>query len=89
MMRSKGKSEKDKDRKESILRAFTDNLRSLSEVTHAAVDRYLSGIGGSAGNKKKRLGSKKSFLGSHFTLGTDLQRAFLAKGCLSRDRLTR
>ena len=55
VMRAKGKSEKDKDRKEAILRAFVGKLRSLSELTPAAVDRYLAGVVGSAGNKKKHL----------------------------------
>lgn len=55
VMRAKGKSEKDKDRKEAILRAFAGTLHSLSELTTLAVDRYLVGIGGSTGNKKKHL----------------------------------
>ncbi len=55
VMRGKGKSEKDKDRKEAILRAFVGKLRTLSDLTPTAVDRYLAEVGGSAGNKKKHL----------------------------------
>jgi integrase len=55
VMRAKGKSEKDKDRKEAVLRAFVGTLGPLSGLTHAAVDRYLAGVGGSVGNKKKHL----------------------------------
>jgi integrase len=55
VMRARGKSEKDKDRKEAILRAFVGTLGWLSGLTPAAVDRYLAGVGGSAGNKKKHL----------------------------------
>jgi integrase len=55
VMRAKGKSEKDKDRKEAILRAFVEKLGPLSDLTPAAVDRYLIGVAGSAGNKKKHL----------------------------------
>lgn len=55
VMRAKGKSEKDKDRKESILRAFVGNIISLTDLTHQAVDSYLSGVKGSGGNKKKHL----------------------------------
>jgi integrase len=55
VMRAKGKSEKDKDRKEAILRAFAGNLVTLTDLTHEAVDRYLSGVMGSSGNKKKHL----------------------------------
>jgi integrase len=55
VMRAKGKSEKDKDRKETILRAFVGRLRSLTDLTHDAVDRYLAGVGGSTGNRKKHL----------------------------------
>ena len=55
VMRARGKSEKDKDRKEAILRAFAANIRSLTDLTHEAVDEYLAGVAGSAGNKKKHL----------------------------------
>ena len=55
VMRANGKSEKDKDRKEAILRAFAARLSSLSDLTTEAVDSYLSGVKGSAGNKKKHL----------------------------------
>jgi|SRR5579883_2619234 len=55
VMREGGKSAKDKDRKETILRAFIKNLKSLTELNHEAVTRYLSGVGGSAGNRKKHL----------------------------------
>jgi integrase len=55
VMRSKGKSEKDKNRKEAILRAFVGRLRSLSDLNTKAVDGYLAGIGGSTGNRKKHL----------------------------------
>ena len=55
VMRSNGKSEKEKDRKETILRAFVAKLRSLSDLSTKAVDAYLAGIEGSVGNKKKHL----------------------------------
>jgi len=55
VMRAKGKSEKDKNRKEAILRAFAGNLVTLTDLTHEEVDRYLSGVKGSSGNKKKHL----------------------------------
>jgi integrase len=55
VMRAKGKSEKDKDRKEAILRAFVGNLVTLTDLTYEAVDLYLSGLKGSSGNKKKHL----------------------------------
>jgi hypothetical protein len=55
VMRAKGKSEKDKDRKESILRAFVGKLHKLSDLKHTAVDSYLNEVGGSTGNKKKHL----------------------------------
>jgi hypothetical protein len=55
VMRASGKSEKDKGRKEAILRAFAGKLGTLAGLTHEAVDRYLSGVKGSAGNKKKHL----------------------------------
>jgi integrase len=55
VMRANGKSERDKDRKETILRAFVADLRSLTDLTHDAVDHYLAGVKGSAGNKKKHL----------------------------------
>lgn len=55
VMRAKGKSEKDKDRKEAILRSFAGTLKSLSDLTTEAVDRYLAGVEGSSGNKKKHL----------------------------------
>lgn len=55
VMRAKGKSEKDKDRKEAVLRAFAATLKPLSDLTAIAVDRYLTGVKGSAGNRKKHL----------------------------------
>jgi integrase len=55
VMRASGKSEKDKDRKEAILRAFAGKLGTLAGLTHEAVDRYLAGVKGSTGNKKKHL----------------------------------
>jgi len=55
VMRSKGKSVKDKDRKEAILRAFVAKLHLLSDLNTKAVDTYLAGIDGSVGNKKKHL----------------------------------
>lgn len=55
IMRSRGKSEKDKSRKEAILRRFASKLTSLSELTHDAVDKYLAKVNGSAGNKRKHL----------------------------------
>ena len=55
VMRAKGKSEKDKDRKEAILRAFAFTPRSLSELTTKAVDDYLAGLIASGGTKKKHL----------------------------------
>jgi integrase len=55
VMRANGKSDKDKDRKEAILRAFVKKLKSLSELSPAAVDRYLAALSGSSGNKKKHL----------------------------------
>jgi integrase len=55
VMRAKGKSEKDKDRKETILRAFIAKLKSLSDLTTKSVDAYLSGVPGSSGNRKKHL----------------------------------
>ncbi len=55
VMRGKGKSVKDKDRKEAILRAFVAALRPLSDLSAAAVDRYLAAVAGSAGNKRKHL----------------------------------
>lgn len=38
VMRAKGKSGHDKDRKEAILRAFAAGVRTLPELTHEAVD---------------------------------------------------
>ncbi|MFM8271118.1 MAG: tyrosine-type recombinase/integrase [Gemmata sp.] len=57
VMRANGKSEKDKARKEAILRGFLTaaGVRTLSELDGAAVDRYLTSVSGSAGNKKKHL----------------------------------
>lgn len=55
VMRATGKSGKDKDRKEAILRAFAATLGTLSDLSHAAVDRYLAAVGGSSGNKRKHL----------------------------------
>jgi integrase len=62
VMRAKGKSEKDKERKETILRAFVGRLRSLTDLTHEAVDHYLAGVGGSTGNKKKHLSAISVFV---------------------------
>jgi integrase len=62
VMRAKGKSGKDKDRKEAILRAFAQNLRSLADITHEAVDRYLASVGGSTGNRKKHLSAVSIFV---------------------------
>lgn len=55
IMRTKGRSEKDKDRKEAILRAFAGTLKTLKDLTHEGVDRYLVGVQGSSGNRKKHL----------------------------------
>ncbi|OWK34663.1 tyrosine-type recombinase/integrase [Fimbriiglobus ruber] len=55
VMRAKGKSEKDKDRKEAILRTFVEKLKSLSDLTTKSVDAYLVGVPGSSGNRKKHL----------------------------------
>jgi hypothetical protein len=55
VMRASGKSGKDKDRKEAILQAFARKLPTLADLTHEAVDRYLAGVKGSTGNKKKHL----------------------------------
>lgn len=55
VMRGKGKSEKDKDRKETILRKLVGELKSLTDITHKAIDADLAGIEGSAGNKKIHL----------------------------------
>lgn len=55
VMRERGKSGKDKDRKEAVLRAFVASLKSLSDLTPSAVDRYLAGVKGSSGNRKKHL----------------------------------
>jgi integrase len=54
-MREGGKSERDKGRKETILRAFVGGLKSLTDLTHEAVTRYLASVGGSVGNRKKHL----------------------------------
>ena len=54
-MQEGGKSDKDKYRKETILRAFVTDLKSLTDLTHDAVTRYLAGVGGSSGNRKKHL----------------------------------
>ncbi len=62
VMRAKGKSEKDKDRKEAILRAFVADLRSLTDLTHETIDRYLAGVEGSSGNKKKHLSAISVFV---------------------------
>jgi integrase len=62
VMRAKGKSEKDKDRKEAILRAFVGGLKSLTDLTHEAIDRYLAGVEGSSGNKKKHLSAISIFI---------------------------
>lgn len=53
VMRSRGKSEKDKARKEAVLRAFLATLGPLSELTAGAIDRYLVSVRGSARNKKE------------------------------------
>lgn len=55
VMREGGRSEKDKDRKEAILRALVSTLGPLSDLKMAAVDAYLAGVGGSVGNRKKHL----------------------------------
>jgi hypothetical protein len=55
VMRANGKSEKDKDRKDAILRAFAATLGPLSDLNTGAIDRYPAGVKGSAGNKKKLL----------------------------------
>jgi integrase len=62
VMRAKGKSEKDKNRKEAILRAFVGTLTTLADLTHAAVDRYLASVTGSTGNKKKHLSAISVFV---------------------------
>src|SRR5262249_44799853 len=48
VMRARGKSEKDKARKEAILRAFAATLGALSGLSTGAIDRYLAGVRGSA-----------------------------------------
>lgn len=63
VMRSRGKSEKDKDRKETVLRAFAVTLGPLSELTAGAIDRYLASVRGSAGNKQKHLSAVSVFVG--------------------------
>ena len=55
VMREGGKSDKDKGRKETILRAFVADMKSLSDLTHEAASRYLARVGGSPGNRKKHL----------------------------------
>lgn len=62
VMRDKGKSEKDKARKESILRAFAAGVKTLPELTHESIDRYLAGVGGTTGNKKKHLSAISIFV---------------------------
>jgi integrase len=62
VMRARGKSEKDKDRKEAILRAFVGGLNSLTDLTHEAIDHYLAGVKGSSGNKKKHLSAISVFV---------------------------
>lgn len=62
VMRTRGKSEKDKERKEYILRAFVADLKSIQDITHENVDRYLSGLEGSSGNKKKHLSAISVFV---------------------------
>lgn len=62
VMRSRGKSEKDKERKEAILRAFVADLRSLADITHEAIDRYLANVEGSTGNRKKHLSAISVFI---------------------------
>lgn len=62
VMRAKGKSDFDKGRKEAILRAFAAGVRTLPEITHAAIDQYLTALGGSTGNKKKHLSAISVFV---------------------------
>ncbi len=62
VMRAKGKSDKDKDRKEAVLRAFVATLKPLSDLTHESVDRYLVTVHGSSGNKKKHLSAISVFV---------------------------
>ena len=62
IMRQKGKSEKDKNRKEAVLKAFVADVKTLQELTHAVVDRYLSSVKGSAGNRKKHLSAISVFV---------------------------
>ena len=62
VMRARGKSKKDKDRKEAVLRAFVATLKPLSDLTTGAVDRYLAGVKGSGGNRKKHLSAISVFV---------------------------
>lgn len=62
VMRARGKSGKDKARKEAILRAFIGRLTTLADLTTEAVDRYLAGVSGSTGNKKKHLSAISVFV---------------------------
>lgn len=62
VMRAKGKSDHDKDRKEAILRAFAGGVKTLPELTHATIDAYLVALGGSTGNKKKHLSAVSIFV---------------------------
>ena len=63
VMRSRGKSQKDKARKEAVLRAFVATLGPLSELTAGSIDRYLASVRGSTGNKKKHLSAVSVFVG--------------------------
>jgi integrase len=62
VMRSRGKSDKDKDRKEAILWAFIADLKSIRDITHEAIDSYLAGVKGSSGNRKKHLSAISIFV---------------------------
>ena len=62
VMRTRGKSDQDKLRKEAILLAFAAGLKTLPELTHEAVDRYLAALPGSTGNKKKHLSAISGFV---------------------------
>jgi integrase len=62
VMRASGKSKKDKDRKEGILKAFVATLGPLRDLTADSVSRYVSAVPGSAGNKKKHLSAVSVFV---------------------------
>lgn len=55
VMRARGRSAKDKARKEVIPRTFAGRLKTLGDLTPAAIDRYLAAVKSSAGNRKKHL----------------------------------